>query len=142
MPTRLERLTIQGLSIIVLTTALFLLAGCQFNPLKPKSDAPATSAAPESACAANCDTARTQCEERQRLREQLCQEQTTRLQNDTTPCNTTTNPLCPKPTACLGEDLKLCRVQHAECLSRCGTVPSEPAAAEPAPTPAADRAES
>lgn len=133
MPIRLERSTIQGFAIVVVTSVL--LAGCQFNPLKPKSDAPATSAAPESACAVNCDTARTQCEERQRLREQLCQEQATRLQNDTTPCNTTTNPLCPKPTACLGEDLGLCRVQHAECLTRCANTP--------APTPAAtDRAES
>ena len=134
MPIRLERSTIQGFAIVVVTSVL--LAGCQFNPLKPKSDAPATSAAPESACAANCDTARTQCEERQRLREQLCQEQTTRLQNDTTPCNTTTNPLCPKPTACLGEDLGLCRVQHAECLTRCANTPA------PTTPAAADRAES
>ena len=50
MPIRLERSTLQGLSIVVLTLALLLLAGCQFNPLKPKSDAPTTSAAPESAC--------------------------------------------------------------------------------------------
>jgi len=134
MPIRPERSTIQGFSIIALTTALLLLAGCQFNPLKPKSDdAPATSAAPESACAANCDMARTQCEERQQLREQLCQEQTTRLQNDTTPCNTTTNPLCPKPTACLGADMGLCGVQHAECLTRCANTPT--------PTSAKDRAE-
>ncbi|ADC62176.1 hypothetical protein [Allochromatium vinosum] len=137
MPIRPERSTIQGFSIIALTTALLLLAGCQFNPLKPKSDdAPATSTALESACATDCDMARTQCEERQRLREQLCQEQTTRLQNDTTPCNTTTNPLCPKPTACLGEDMGLCGVQHAECLTRCADTPA------PAPTPAKDRAES
>ncbi|MTW22975.1 hypothetical protein [Allochromatium palmeri] len=124
MPTRLERSTIQGLSIIVLTSALLLLVGCQFNPLKPRSAVPATSAAPESACAANCDIAKTQCEERQQLREQLCQEQAARLQNDTTPCNTTTNPLCPQPTACLGEDMGLCRVQHEECLTRCANTPA------------------
>ena len=142
MPIRLERSNIRGFSIVVLTSALLLLVGCQFNPLKPKPDAPTASAAPESACAANCDLARTQCEERQRLREQLCQEQATRLQNDATPCNTTANPLCPKPTACLGEDMGLCSTQHAECLSRCAKAPSEPAEAEPAPAPAADRAES
>jgi hypothetical protein len=124
MPTRLECSTIQGRSLVVLTAALLLLAGCQFNPLKPKSAAP--SAAPERACAANCDTAKTQCEERQQLREQLCQEQTTRLKDDTTPCNTTTNPICPQPIACLGEDLSLCRVQQAECLSRCATAPAAP----------------
>jgi len=137
MPIRIERSTIRGFSIAVLTSALLLSAGCQFNPLKPKSDAAAMSAEPEAACAAGCDLAKTQCEERQRLREQLCQEQAARLQNDTTPCNTTANPLCPKPTACLGEDLSLCRTQHAECLSRCASAPSEPA-----PAPAADRAES
>jgi hypothetical protein len=136
MPTRLERSTIQGFSLIVLTSALLLLAGCQFNPLKPKSpEASATSAAPESACAANCDIAKTQCEERQRLREQLCQEQTTRLKNDATPCNTTTNPICSQPIACLGEDLNLCRVQHSECLSRCAVVPT------PTPAPATSQAE-
>lgn len=135
MPIRLERSNIRGFSIVVLTSALLLLAGCQFNPLKPKSATPAPSAKPESACAASCDTAKTQCEERQRLREQLCQEQAERLKNDTPPCNTTANPLCPQPTACLGEDLSLCRVQHAECLSRCANAPP--------PTPAAtDRAES
>ena len=132
MPIRLERPTIQGLSIIVLTSVL--LTGCAFNPLKPKGDAPVSSAAPESACAASCDTAKTQCEERQQLREQLCQEQATRLQNDTTPCKTTTNPLCPRPTACLGENLEPCRVQHSECLSRCANTPppapSAPARAE------------
>ncbi|MCK7578504.1 MAG: hypothetical protein MZV65_24055 [Chromatiales bacterium] len=130
MPIRLERSTTQGFSIVVLTSALLLLAGCQFNPLKPKSDTPAVSAEPDTACAANCDTAKTQCEERQRLREQLCREQVERLKNDTTPCNTTTNPHCPQPTACLGEDLSLCRVQHAECLSRCAATAPAPAATE------------
>jgi hypothetical protein len=124
MPNRLTHRPVAGLSIVFLASALLLLTGCQFNPLKPKSVAP--SAAPERACAANCDTAKTQCEERQQLREQLCQEQTTRLKDDTTPCNTTTNPICPQPIACLGEDLSLCRVQHAECLSRCATAPAAP----------------
>lgn len=131
--------------LILTATTLLLLVGCQFAPLKsdaptsttPDTPAPAaanTEKTPANPCVANCDTAKTQCEERQHLREQLCQEQVTRLQNDRTPCNTTTNPLCPKPTACLGEDMRLCRVQHQECLARCATVPP-PQPKTPAPEP-------
>lgn len=136
MPTWIERSTIQGLLVVVLASALLLLAGCRLNPLKPEAEAQARAAdaAPESVCAANCETAKAQCESRQRLREQLCLEQATRLQNGAASGPSATRPLNPQPMACLGEDLSLCRVQHTECLSRC-TIP-------PAPAPATERAES
>ncbi|MGQ9658950.1 MAG: hypothetical protein ACUVQI_03680 [Thermochromatium sp.] len=129
MPIKLERSIAQGFPLVILTSVLFLLTGCPFNPLKPKSDAPAMSAEPGNACVAHCDLAKAHCEGRQRLREQLCQEQAERLKNETTPCNTVT-PRCPPPMICLGEDLGLCRTQHAECLSRCAAIPPEPAAAD------------
>ncbi len=96
-----------------------LLGGCQFNLLKP----PQTASVPAGDCVAACETLKNQCSERQRLREQLCQEQQGRLKDPKRSCQPGADPLCPQPIACLGEDLTPCQVQYTECVARCALAP-------------------
>ncbi|QIK37011.1 hypothetical protein GWK36_02245 [Caldichromatium japonicum] len=107
-----------GLSACILA---LLLGGCQFNPLKPTQ----TPSALEGACAAACESLKNQCAERQRAREQLCQEERVRLADPKRTCQPGSDPLCPQPIDCLGEELTPCTVQYGECTVRCTSSPAE-----------------
>lgn len=107
-----------GLGACILAVSL---GGCQLNPLKPTPIA----AVPEGPCAAACESLKNQCAERQRAREQLCQEERARLDDPKRTCRSGPDPLCPQPIVCLGEDLTPCAVQYRECTARCPAKPTE-----------------
>lgn len=109
-----------------------LLAGCQVLPIgkaQPTGDPAAAPVTTNSACAESCNLQKTQCEQRQALREQDCQASRSGFESGAERCPTRVGTHCVEPVACLGQDLSICETLLAECLSECG---SEPATA-PAP---------
>ncbi|MBK1718833.1 hypothetical protein [Thiocystis violacea] len=122
--------------LLVALLSSVLLVGCESNPFKQPAPTPLVE--PGNACVSNCELMKTQCDQRQQLRERLCQEYAAQLQTEQRECRDGTGPLCVQPIECLGADMKLCSVQYDQCLMECGSErarPADPAPAEPESRP-------
>lgn len=118
--------TLYWLPVALLSVAL--LAGCESNPFLQADPRPVPPVEPGSACVSNCELAKTQCDQRQQLREQLCQEYAAQLKGEQRDCRGGNGPLCVQPIECLGVDTSLCITRHEECLMECANAPPPPAA--------------
>lgn len=126
-----------------LATVLFIaLTGCQTPFVKQEVKNPTVNL--DQACVASCDLARSQCEQRQRLREEQCQQDFQQISADHLTCVATRGRPCQQPVTCLGADLRICKIQHEECVLACGgrvqlPVGPAPRTDGPLPRPVPDR---
>ena len=124
-------------SAVVLAAALIVagIGGCKTWPAAPDA-AQATQPADQS-CVRQCDLAKTQCEQRQRQREEECQTHAQHASQSETGCRSRPGHHCQHPVPCLGADLSICKVQYDECIPDCTMRPApKEDAAPPADQPA------
>lgn len=77
--------------------------------------------APEAeACVTRCDHEQGQCEARQRIRETECRTHYERLSADLESCRASPGTLCVQPDTCVEADMRICQIQHEECIVACG----------------------
>jgi hypothetical protein len=95
-----------------------LLAGCAAGHSQRALIPPDT---PEGqACLPECDLIRTQCEGRQKGREQECLAHYDAAQSEYDLCVQSGAETCTAPEACIGADMEICRIQYEECFTACG----------------------
>ena len=141
----MEKLTM-SLSLIATRPFAFLLAtvllatltGCQTPFVKQEVIQPTRPL--DQACVARCDLLNTQCQQRQRIREQECQQHFTQVRADHAACVASNGLHCLQPVACLGVDMSICTTQREECLQTCQVRLAPPLKTTPrtdgvAPTP-------
>jgi hypothetical protein len=104
--------------LLIGVSAILLTAGCT-NYLQERHVIPPTDPQAQ-ACVASCDLSRSQCEQRQRTREDDCRMYSERLSADHDACVATPGALCIKPEACPTADMTICTIQHEECIVGCG----------------------
>ena len=119
----------------VLTLAT--LAGCERLEVLTKTEAPAPRGALDGNCVASCDLKKSQCIQRQEMREQECQSRRGQAQASTG-CQVRFGPHCAQPVECLGAVTEICDTQRRECLMDCRVSPT---ASEDTPSPTKSRTE-
>lgn len=116
-----------------------LIGSCQ--SIVPQDAATAAASTADSACVSRCDLKKTQCEERQKLREQDCQMYRDQLVPEGGSCITRIGSSCVEPVDCLGADEGICQTQLRECILECPKAETEkpaPNAPDQSPAKAAD----
>jgi hypothetical protein len=103
---------------IIAAFAILIVAGCASALEERRLIAPDDPQA--QTCVANCDFAKAQCEQRQRVREQECRDHFDSLTSDLDACLATPGALCVRPDVCPGADMTVCRIQYEECIVACG----------------------
>ena len=98
--------------------AILAAAGCT-NHLQERSLIPPTDPQAQ-ACVASCELSRSQCEQRQRTREDECRVFYERLSAEHDACLATPGALCIRPAPCEAADMTICSIQHEECIVGCG----------------------
>ena len=71
-------------------------------------------------CLETCERPRTQCQERQKVRETQCQERYSAAQSAYEDCTKSGIGNCRAPFSCLGADTSICDRQYDECFTACG----------------------
>jgi hypothetical protein len=104
--------------LLIGVSAILVAAGCT-NHLQERHVIPPTDPQAQ-ACLASCDLSRSQCEQRQRTREDDCRMYFEQLSADHDACLATPGALCIRPEACQAADMTICTIQHQECIVGCG----------------------
>jgi hypothetical protein len=71
-------------------------------------------------CVAGCELPKSQCEQRQRAREEECQRFYAPAKADYDLCIKSGGGNCSPPDTCLGPDMRICEVQYDDCFQACG----------------------
>lgn len=71
-------------------------------------------------CVAGCELPKSQCEQRQRAREEECQRFYAPAKADYDLCVRNGGANCSPPDTCLGPDMSICQVQYDDCFQACG----------------------
>jgi hypothetical protein len=104
--------------LLIGVLATLAAAGCT-NHMQERNVVPPT--APQAqACVASCDLSRSQCEQRQRVREEECRMHYERLSADHETCLATPGALCIRPDTCPAAEMTICTIQYEECIVGCG----------------------
>ncbi|MBK1720867.1 hypothetical protein [Thiocystis violacea] len=120
--------------LVTLTAAALiavLMAGCE--GIMPRTTAPPPTGEVDSACISQCDLKKSQCEERQLLREQDCQQYQSQFKASGRACETRYGSYCVQPVGCLGADVSICETELRECALDCRPI------ATPQPTPTSEQ---
>jgi hypothetical protein len=104
--------------LLIGVLATIAAAGCT-NQLQERIVIPPTDPQAQ-ACVASCELSRSQCEQRQRAREDECRMYFEQLSADYDACLATPGALCVRPETCPTADMTICTIQHEECIVGCG----------------------
>ncbi|WP_296805141.1 hypothetical protein [Thiocapsa sp.] len=104
--------------VLIGVLAILAAAGCT-NHLQERQLIPPTDSRAQ-ACVASCDLSRSQCEQRQRVREDECRLHYERLSADHETCLATPGALCIRPDTCPAAEMTICTIQYEECIVGCG----------------------
>ncbi|MFB1487019.1 MULTISPECIES: hypothetical protein [unclassified Thiocapsa] len=104
--------------LLIGVLAIVATAACT-NHLQERNVIPPTDPQAQ-ACVASCDLSRSQCEQRQRVREDECRMHYERLSADHETCLATPGALCIKPDTCPAAEMTICAIQYEECIVGCG----------------------
>jgi len=122
--------------VLGLVALLALLAGCSLGRDSPQPHIPTGQAG--QTCSARCDLQKTQCQQRQQVREQGCNQHYTSALADYALCVKERARNCRAPYTCLGADLEICERQYQPCLTTCTERSERQANPGGAATPAAE----
>lgn len=133
-PIRIQRTALIATTLMLVAA---LTAGCQNLIPGTASIQPATAAKADSTCVAHCELKKSQCEQRQLLREQDCQQSKTQIAAEQPNCSPKEGPLCVQALECLGADLGICLTEFELCVAECpsGVTTQTPEADEAASDP-------
>lgn len=106
------------LTLLIATLVLTIAGGCETPLGERQLIQPADPSG--QACAAGCELPKAQCEQRQRLREEECQQHFARQSEIYDDCATSRQRHCLQPEACLGVEMRICEFQYEECVLDCG----------------------
>lgn len=109
--------TTQPFAFLLATVLFITLAGCQLPLVKTEAVKPTGTF--DQACVARCDRSNTQCEQRQRLREEECQQHFKPVSVEYAACVADQGLYCLQPVTCLGAETGICTTQREECLHGC-----------------------
>ncbi len=112
--------TTRPLAFLLIPLMLVTLTGCETPFLKPfLTPAPIQTSQRDQNCVANCDLAKTQCQQRQRLREDECHQHAQQMGIEYAECVARPRRHCLEPEPCLGANMAICGTQHGECIQDC-----------------------
>ena len=97
--------------------AAILLPGCADRFYEARSIEPEGTTS--QACVERCARIKAECEARQTLREQECQQRVAAATGDTA-CAPGVSTPCLQLESCLGADMGICQRQHEACFVACG----------------------
>lgn len=115
----LTRIATRPYAFLIATILFVMLTGCQALLPAPTSVIPPTDADGQ-ACAAACALPHEQCEQRQRLREDQCQQDAEQISAEYAACSANKGRQCLQPVPCLGAEMQVCKTQFDECILACG----------------------